>query len=167
MQLKKPCRSRIHNSQFTIHVVTNNCLLHEHISKNANAANGHQLLPVLHEILYLRANLSFTLNAFYMLSAFQKTLSGAFSSFASVKEPKLLKRPSSDISSQPNDPARSPPEASMPHSRSSTSSKRGKAEEFLSKNFNGAGRQDDPVEVQSQNSQFLLLNARCTLWSEY
>lgn len=103
---------------------------------------------------------SAALKASYMISAVHRKISEALSSFTFTKQPKLLKRPSPDISSQPDDPTRSPPEASMPYSRSSkssnTSTKRpsgGKATEFLNENFGAGGEEDDPIEVQSLDSQ--------------
>jgi hypothetical protein len=97
-----------------------------------------------------------------MLSTLQKTFSDALSSLTSTKEPKLLKRPSSDISTPPNDPAIFPPAAHMPPPRSSTSSKTdtkrhkgGKVTEFLSRHFDVPGEVDDPIEVRlSQSNGF-------------
>jgi hypothetical protein len=102
------------------------------------------------------------LNVSYMLSTLQKTFSDALSSLTSTKEPKLLKRPSSDISTPPNDPAIFPPAAHMPPSRSSTSSKTdtkrhkgGKATEFLRRHFDVPGEEDDPIEVRLSQSNGL------------
>ncbi|ERF74852.1 hypothetical protein EPUS_03236 [Endocarpon pusillum Z07020] len=90
-----------------------------------------------------------------MFSTIQKTLSDVLSSLTSSKEPpRLLQRPTSDVQSLSNDPARSPATARMPHSRSNTSSntdtkpqKGAKATQFLIQNFDT--REDDPIETSS------------------
>jgi hypothetical protein len=100
----------------------------------------------------------FAVNVSYMISTIQKTLSGAFSSLTSTKEPKLLKRPPTHISSQPDDPATSPQTAPMPQKRQSTPSirntkrqKGGKAAQFLSKRLKEGEEEDDPIEVRAFN----------------
>lgn len=95
-----------------------------------------------------------------MVSILQK-LSDAVPSFTSIKEPKLVKRSSSHISTQPNDPATFPTAARMPLSSSSTSSskdgkqrKGAKAKDFLKKHFSLVEADDDLVEVRV--SQFTI-----------
>jgi hypothetical protein len=93
-----------------------------------------------------------------MFSNLQRTFSAAIAPFTSTKEPKLLKRPSSDISSQPDDPATPPiTKARMPHPRPSipanTDTRKkgeGKAKAFMQQNFSAA-EIDDPIEVRSSN----------------
>jgi hypothetical protein len=95
----------------------------------------------------------------YMLSTLHKKFSAAISPFTSTKEPKLLKRPSSDISSQPDDPATPPTTmARMPHhprpSASLFADTRpegvGKAKAFVRQEFS-ADEIDDPIEVRSSH----------------
>ncbi|KAF7502505.1 hypothetical protein GJ744_005642 [Endocarpon pusillum] len=90
-----------------------------------------------------------------MFSTIQKTVSDVLSSLTSSKEPpRLLQRPTSDVQSLSNDPARSPATARMPYSRSNTSSntdtnppKGAKAAQFLIQNFDTT--EDDPIETSS------------------
>ncbi len=91
----------------------------------------------------------------YMISTIQKTVSGAFPSWTSTKEPKLLKRPPTHPSSEPNAPATSSPAAPMPQKRASTlphkvtKRPRGtKAADWLRKNFSTAEEENDPIEVR-------------------
>lgn len=87
-----------------------------------------------------------------MISAIHETLS----SLTSVKQPKFLNRPSSDVSTPPNDPATSPPEAHMPHLPSGTPTiketkrqKGAKATDFIRQHFPVGEADDDLVETAS------------------
>ena len=93
-----------------------------------------------------------------MISTIHKTLSGAFSSLTSTKEPKLLRRPPADISYHPNDPATSTQAAHMPQKRPSTpinsnaKKPRGsKAKEFIGKHLKELEEEEDPIEVRLLN----------------
>jgi hypothetical protein len=93
-----------------------------------------------------------------MFSDFQRKFTAVIAPFTSTKVPKLLKRPSSDISSEPDDPATPPiTKARMPHSQPIISANtdtrtkgEGKAKAFMQQNFSAA-EIEDPIEVRSSN----------------
>ncbi len=105
----------------------------------------------------------------YMLSAIQKTISDALSSVTSTREPQVLKRPPSNISSPPHDPAASPTAAHMPQPQSGTSSTKGtrrkegrKATEYLRKHLGAEEIEDDLIVVRL--SQSTISGAKEMVW---